>query len=1047
MKHFRSQFKHITSCLVLAMVCAPIMALAYQLANPEGYTVGLDPHGILAADFNNDGKTDLASANAAEATVSVLLGNGDGTFGPKVDYPVQTRPKFVRSGDFNGDGKLDIVSANEVSSTVTVLPGNGDGTFGTGITSPAGCNSPHEVAVADLNADGKLDLVVPCWNGTMISVLFGNGNGTFKPAVNYTTGAWPESAVIDDFNKDGILDVAIANYMQNTMTVLLGTGGGALAAPVPYAVGSNPHFVRTADLNKDGNLDLFTANDGSNNVSILFGTGKGTFSAAVNVAVGSSPESVGVGDLDGDGNLDLVTANSVSNNISVLLGTGTGSFSPAVNFPVGTEPFHVVVSQFDGDGKPDIAVGNYGSNNISVLLSTGISTVLPGTTYLSDRAFTSSTNGWGPVEKDLSNGENAAGDGHPITLNGTVYAKGLGVHAPADIQYSISNCSNFTTDIGVDDEVESNAAISSVIFQIWTDGVKQYDSGIMNGDTPAKRAAVNLTGKGVLELIVLPGVNNGNLFDHADWANAQITCSTGTTLPIVTSTSPVSGATAISVNTTVSATFSTAMQVASLTTNTVTLVQQSTATQVSATVGYNGTTKTATLTPSAALVAGALYTATVKGGAGGAKDSSGNPLAADFVWSFTTAGGGGGGGTTSYLSDLTWISAVGGWGPVEKDMSNGEQAAGDGHTINIGGVIYSKGIGTHANSDIRYPANGCTVFTSDVGVDNEVGANGSVVFQVWVDGVKQYDSGIVTGASAAKTATVSLTGANNELRLVVTDAGDGNGYDHSDWAGAKVTCGPDTIAPTVTGKFPAPGATSIPANTIVKATFSEGIQPGTLNTSTVTLVQQGTTTAVPATVSYDPTTYTVTLTPTSALASGSVYTATVTGGAKDIAGNPVAPNAVWTFTTVAAGSVNYFLSDLNWTSATTGWGPVEKDMSNGEEAAGDGKTITIRGVTYAKGLGAHAPSDIHYAVAGCTAFSSDVGVDDEVGGLGSVVFQVWADGVKKFDSGVVTGASAKVTANIPLSGNVDLELVITDAGDGNAFDHSDWAGAKVTCGS
>jgi|BarGraNGADG00212_1021973.scaffolds.fasta_scaffold14486_1 alpha-galactosidase len=141
-----------------------------------------------------------------------------------------------------------------------------------------------------------------------------------------------------------------------------------------------------------------------------------------------------------------------------------------------------------------------------------------------------------------------------------------------------------------------------------------------------------------------------------------------------------------------------------------------------------------------------------------------------------------------------------------------------------------------------------------------------------------------------------------------------------------------------------------------------------------------------------------------------------------------------------------YVSDLQWTSQTNGWGPVERDMSNGEQAAGDGHPITINGQTYAKGVGAHAPSEVDVYVGGqCASFSSYVGVDDEVGLNGSVVFQVWADNTKVADSGRMTGADpAKyVTAN--LSGAHFLRLVITDAGNGNTYDHADWASAALTC--
>ncbi|WP_435865700.1 NPCBM/NEW2 domain-containing protein [Streptomyces xanthochromogenes] len=143
---------------------------------------------------------------------------------------------------------------------------------------------------------------------------------------------------------------------------------------------------------------------------------------------------------------------------------------------------------------------------------------------------------------------------------------------------------------------------------------------------------------------------------------------------------------------------------------------------------------------------------------------------------------------THALSDLAWSSAAGGWGPVERDRSNGEQAAGDGRTLTIDGTTYAKGLGTHAASTVTYYLGGtCTAFKAGAGVDDEVGAKGSVVFQVYRDGVLAADSGKVTGSDGAKTIGADVSGAN-ELRLVVADAGDGVDYDHADWLDPQLTC-------------------------------------------------------------------------------------------------------------------------------------------------------------------------------------------------------------------------------------------------------------------
>jgi glucose/arabinose dehydrogenase len=142
-----------------------------------------------------------------------------------------------------------------------------------------------------------------------------------------------------------------------------------------------------------------------------------------------------------------------------------------------------------------------------------------------------------------------------------------------------------------------------------------------------------------------------------------------------------------------------------------------------------------------------------------------------------------------------------------------------------------------------------------------------------------------------------------------------------------------------------------------------------------------------------------------------------------------------------------YLSDLTATAATNGWGPIERDRANGETGAADGGTLTLNGVTYAKGLGTHAGSETTYALGGnYTRFISDIGVDDTVGSNGSVVFQVWADGVQIYDSGIMTGSTATRTVDVDVTGRQNLRLVVTDGGNGVAFDHANWAGARLVSG-
>jgi hypothetical protein len=159
--------------------------------------------------------------------------------------------------------------------------------------------------------------------------------------------------------------------------------------------------------------------------------------------------------------------------------------------------------------------------------------------------------------------------------------------------------------------------------------------------------------------------------------------------------------------------------------------------------------------------------------------------------------------------------------------------------------------------------------------------------------------------------------------------------------------------------------------------------------------------------------------------------------------------AVLTSSSTSSTPFSAYMSDLTPTSSTNGWGPVEKDRSNNDFFAGDGLTMTINGVPYSKGLGAHAPSEIRWNLGGlCSTFTAEVGVDNEVPpGWGSIVFQVWADGVKLYDSGMMGRGSATKNVSVSVAGKTELALVITDGGNGITWDHGDWGNAKISCQS
>src|SRR2546421_6004093 len=197
----------------------------------QNFGPGTYPLAVAVADFNGDGRADVAVANIGANTVSVLLGNGDGTFQAPQSYPTWSDPESIAVGDFNGDGKLDMAVASDITaSKVSVLLGNGDGTFQPAQFFPVAGDNSESVLTADFNGDGKLDLAVANAHSNNISVLLGNGDGTFQAARTFTVGRGPEFVAVGDFNGDGQLDLAAANFHSNTVSVLPGNGNGTFIA-------------------------------------------------------------------------------------------------------------------------------------------------------------------------------------------------------------------------------------------------------------------------------------------------------------------------------------------------------------------------------------------------------------------------------------------------------------------------------------------------------------------------------------------------------------------------------------------------------------------------------------------------------------------------------------------------------------------------------------------------------------------------------------------------------------------------------------------------
>ena len=399
---------------------------------------GYDAFSVAVEDVNGDGKPDLVVANVCAASncstggaVSVLLGNGDGTFQAAKSYGSGGQDAYsLAVEDVNGDGKPDLIAANYCADSncvtdgsVGVLLGNGDGTFRAAVTYASGAYHTVSVAVGDVNGDGKPDLVVAsdctsssnCANGS-VGVLLGNGNGTFRVAVSYSSGGYEaQSVAMADVNGDRKVDLLVANAIcapsdcaTGSVGVLLGNGDGTFQPVVTYDSGGfSAESVAVADVNGDGEPDLLVANtcvaDGAFNcvngsVGVLLGNGDGTFQTVVSYGSdGTGASFIAVKDVNGDGKPDLLVANACGNDgedgcsigsLGVLLGNGNGTFRAAVNYASGGyEADAVAAGDLNGDGNPDLVVASQCSSSgncngvVGVLFGNGDSTFQPVATY------------------------------------------------------------------------------------------------------------------------------------------------------------------------------------------------------------------------------------------------------------------------------------------------------------------------------------------------------------------------------------------------------------------------------------------------------------------------------------------------------------------------------------------------------------------------------------------------------------------------------------------------------------------------------------------
>jgi hypothetical protein len=481
---------------------------------------------VALGDLNDDDFVDIAALNSDASSITFFFGDGDLVFGGRTTIPIGAGPEDILLVDLNGDGALDVITADSFADqdgAVSVLLGNGNGTFQAARSFQAG-NTPNGVAVGDLNGDGALDIVASNGRSSDISVLLGDGSGQFQDARTYVADAEPLALALADMDDNDSLDVvAITAAESGTASLLLNRGDGVLNGVEDVLVGVSPSALTSGDIDDDAIPDLVVGTSTGNVVVYSSRGQEGGFAPIQSIAIGGTLQSIAAVDLDGDAVLDLAIADRDGDRVVVVMGLGGGQFAMPIGIQVEERPSSVASGDFNADGRVDLAVTTIGppdtsppSPMVTALLRQADGTYTVGTPVDVEETplFVVAADFNGDGRDDLAVANQATStvsvlfseaDGS-LDLNQTLMPNEVG-QQPSSLTVADFNLDG-RPDIAVADFLAGVSPSTVRIFLAGTDGLLAFDRSLNAGNSLSGIVARDFTGDSLYDIMVVQNTAN-----------------------------------------------------------------------------------------------------------------------------------------------------------------------------------------------------------------------------------------------------------------------------------------------------------------------------------------------------------------------------------------------------------------------------------------------------------------------------------------------------------------------------------------------------------